>query len=685
MKSRFVYFFLVCCFCADAQTRVIDSISALVRNAPDAEEAAVQKAKLSIRLYSAGEGKRAFKLLKECTAEALSLKSDRALGEAYNSRGAIYYYEAKFDSALIYFEKSLVHRRKTGDNSGILRTISNVGAIHYMKTNYAQALQYFEEALKLEAELGIAEGTYVSINNIASVYNVLKIPKKALYYYKRAEKMYEERSSGELVFTYDGLSGYYHQPRKNDSAMFYARKWKDLAEKMGEMSTLAYALTNMGMIYNATGRCDSAIFYYRKALPMTFQLNDKRLRLGVYANIAAYWIESKQMDSAQYYMQYVVPLQEELQNKKYEEDLSKLFAEYYFNKKEFERAFYYLKKFSMISDSIYQVEISEKVAAMQEKFQTERKEKENAVLQAENRGHKTVRNYLLVLVLLSFLCLAGGVFAYRKIRRSNRLIIQQKALVDEKQKEILDSINYARRIQFALLASDQLLSAHLPEYFVLFKPKAVVSGDFYWATEVDGELLLLTADCTGHGVPGAFMSLLNITKVNQVINGKKVTRPDMVLNEVRREIISVLNPQGHTEQSRDGMDAVLYRIGLKNRQLEYAAANNTFYIVRKGEVLHCKADKMPVGKGHDDSLLFSYNVVKLEQGDMIYTFSDGYADQFGGPVGKKFKYKQLEELFLKICNEPVQQQKQLLEQRFEKWRGELEQVDDVCIIGVRVA
>jgi serine phosphatase RsbU (regulator of sigma subunit) len=685
MKIRFVYFLMICCCCANAQTRVIDSISELIRNAPDAEEAAVQKAKLSVKLYSAGNSKKAYKLLDESVQEALSLKSARALGEAYNSRGALFYYEAKFDSALIYFEKSLVYRRQIKDNSGILRTISNMGAIHYMKMNYTQALQFFEEALKLESDLGFKEGTYVSINNIASVYNVLKIPQKALYYYKRAEKIYQETSSGDLAFTYDGLSTYYHQHGKNDSAMIYARKWEDIAGRTGEMSSLAFALTNIGMIYNATGRRDSAVVYYRKALPLTFQLNDKRLRLGVYANIAAAYIETKQMDSAQYYMQYVVPLQEELQNKKYEEDLARLFAEYYFNKKDFEKAYHYLKKFSVISDSVYQVEISEKVAAMQEKFQTERKEKENAVLQAENRGHKTVRNYLLMVVVLSFLCIIGGVFAYRKIRRSNKLISQQKSLVEEKQKEILDSINYARRIQFALLASDQLLSAHLPEYFVLFKPKAVVSGDFYWATALGDELLLLTGDCTGHGVPGAFMSLLNITKVSQVINEKNITRPDHVLNEVRREIISVLNPNGHTEQSSDGMDAVLYKIDLKNKQLEYAAANNTFYIIRNGEVLHCKADKMPVGKGHDDSVLFSYNQLKLEKDDVIYTFSDGYADQFGGPVGKKFKYKQLEELFLKIYNEPMNRQKQLLEEQFEKWRGDLEQVDDVCIIGVRVA
>lgn len=264
-------------------------------------------------------------------------------------------------------------------------------------------------------------------------------------------------------------------------------------------------------------------------------------------------------------------------------------------------------------------------------------------------------------------------------------ITHQKHIVEEKQKEIIDSINYAQRIQRALLAGDKLLKENLGDHFVLFKPKDIVAGDFYWGTPLDDSFMLITADCTGHGVPGAFMSLLNISKLSETINEKNITRPDLVLNNVRSEIIRSLNPDPSKDVSQDGMDCILCKLDLKNRKLEYAAANNSFYIVRDKQLISCPADKMPVGKSHDDTKPFALHEVRLEPGDVIYTLTDGYADQFGGPKGKKFKYKQLEEMLIEIAHEPMEKQKQILSDTVEKWRGNLEQVDDICIIGIRVS
>lgn len=291
-----------------------------------------------------------------------------------------------------------------------------------------------------------------------------------------------------------------------------------------------------------------------------------------------------------------------------------------------------------------------------------------------------VNLFILFLITILFF-----VFFRRENIVFQKAILEQKEVIEEKQKEIIDSINYAKRIQFALLASENLLSQYLPEHFVLFKPKDVVSGDFYWATPTeDGCFIYITADCTGHGVPGAFMSLLNISKLSQSINENKITRPDWILNYIRAEIIKALNSDGSGKESKDGMDAILCKLNLKGMKLEYAAANNSFYIIRNNEILTCKADKMPVGKGHDDSISFSYNQMALNPGDMIYTFTDGYADQFGGPKGKKFKYKQLEELLLSIHQLPMDEQQRLLEEKFISWKGNLGQVDDVLIMGVKV-
>ncbi len=270
------------------------------------------------------------------------------------------------------------------------------------------------------------------------------------------------------------------------------------------------------------------------------------------------------------------------------------------------------------------------------------------------------------------------------VEKQREITEDQKRLVEEKQHETLDSIHYAKRIQYALLASDGLLNHNLPEYFVLFKPKDVVSGDFYWATPTPEGFVYITADCTGHGVPGAFMSLLNITKLSQTINENNITRPDLVLNNVRSEIIKALNPEGSSEESKDGMDAILCKLDLETMKLECAAANYSFFIIRNKEVLHCKADKMPVGKGHDDTISFTHHLVLLEKGDIIYTFTDGLPDQFGGPKGKKFKRKQLEKILLEYSSLKLEKQKEILSKRFDDWKGELEQVDDICIIGVQV-
>ena len=290
----------------------------------------------------------------------------------------------------------------------------------------------------------------------------------------------------------------------------------------------------------------------------------------------------------------------------------------------------------------------------------------------------------LVLVLLFLITIIFFIFFRRENLLFQKEILTQKEIIEEKQKEILDSINYAKRIQFSLLAGGRFLEEHLPEHFILFNPKDVVSGDFYWAAPASDGFMYITADCTGHGVPGAFMSLLNISKLSQVINESKITRPDLVLNNVRTEIIKALSSDISNGESKDGMDAVLCKLNHHAMTLEYAAANNIFYIVRNNTLIICNADKMAVGKGHDDTIPFTYRKVDLQKGDVIYTFTDGYADQFGGPKGKKFKYKQLEDLLLSIHHLPMKEQADRLNKRFFEWKGPLDQVDDICIIGVRV-
>jgi serine phosphatase RsbU (regulator of sigma subunit) len=228
------------------------------------------------------------------------------------------------------------------------------------------------------------------------------------------------------------------------------------------------------------------------------------------------------------------------------------------------------------------------------------------------------------------------------------------------------------------------------KFFILYKPKDIVSGDFYYATSHKHpsspveKFYLCTADCTGHGVPGAFMSMLNISYLNESIIEKNISSPDQILNHIREEIITSLNPEGSEEESKDGMDCILCAFDFTNNKLEYAAANNSFYIARNNGLISCEADKMPVGKSPKEHEPFTLHTVQLQKGDVVYMLTDGLPDQFGGPKGKKFKYKQLEDLLLQNCALPMEEQKSKLNSAFEQWKGNLEQVDDVLLIGMRI-
>ena len=272
-----------------------------------------------------------------------------------------------------------------------------------------------------------------------------------------------------------------------------------------------------------------------------------------------------------------------------------------------------------------------------------------------------------------------------KVDKATHEIKEQKHLVEEKQKEILDSINYAQRIQYSLLASKKLLDENLKDHFLFFKPKDVVSGDFYWGSKLsNGNFILVNADSTGHGVPGAIMSMLNISCLNEAINADKLTQPADILNATRKKIIEHLLNDGSADGGKDGMDCSLISFDFKNKKLLYAAANNPVWIIRDKIVIALEADRMPIGKHDKDSIPFTQHEFDLQAGDMVYTLTDGFPDQFGGPKGKKFMYKQLENLLISISHESMEIQKQKLENVFENWKGDLEQVDDVCVIGVRV-
>jgi len=263
-------------------------------------------------------------------------------------------------------------------------------------------------------------------------------------------------------------------------------------------------------------------------------------------------------------------------------------------------------------------------------------------------------------------------------------IREQKKVVELAHKEITDSINYAERIQRSFLATDELLNNNLNDYFVFFKPKDVVSGDFYWAGKLkNGNFAMVNADSTGHGVPGAIMSILNISSIEEAVK-EGSTAPQEIFNKTRKFIIERLKKDGSPEGGKDGMDASIICFDFEKNKFTYTAAQNPIWIIRDGELIEIKPERMPISKHDKENIPFVGGEFKMQKDDQIYTLTDGFHDQFGGPKGKKFMIKKMREYVLSISNLTMEEQHQKIEEAFTNWKGEMEQVDDVCVIGVRI-
>ncbi len=293
-----------------------------------------------------------------------------------------------------------------------------------------------------------------------------------------------------------------------------------------------------------------------------------------------------------------------------------------------------------------------------------------------------------------------------EIERQRNIALTQRDEIAEQKREIMDSIVYARRIQSAILPPREYIGKNLRKYFILNKPRDVVSGDYYWITEKDNKIIVAAADCTGHGVPGAFMSMLGVALLNQIVSDDIDLKASEILNQLRSKVINSLRQTGKEGEAKDGMDIALCVIDSENRKIQYAGANNPLYLVRKlsdevkqmaendelprhiycnekYELIEYKADKMPIGIYMLDKP-FTNNIIQMKKNETIYIFSDGYADQFGGEKGKKFKYKPFKKMLLDIQDKDMTEQEKILDKVIVDWMGDFEQIDDVLVIGVRL-
>jgi serine phosphatase RsbU (regulator of sigma subunit)/Tfp pilus assembly protein PilF len=580
-------------------------------------------------------------------------------------------------------------------NKAIASCYNNFGFYYdYQFGDWNRAIQYYLKAIKMHVEEKDEFGEAVVLLNIGYIYlNQNQFDLALSYSLKGVEKHRRVKNVlGEGI----GLNniGFIYKRMKNyDKANEYFLKSLTLKKRTNEYASIANTFINIGAVFLEYGKIDSAIVYYNKSLNLFEKIGNKKGIANVCANLAKLYFDIGKVELANKFGIKSLKLSEELGIPKSIKGASEIMYKIYKSKHQNVLALKMHELFIKMKDSLSNTESRESLNKEHVKYEYSIKEanlkaeqeKRDLINKAEIEHQKNVRNSFLIGFILLGLLVVIVIRSYLQKRKSNvelslknDEIIHQNHLIEEKQKEIIDSINYASRIQNAMLTSEEYIQSYLGDnYFIFFQPKDIVSGDFYWAVNHGGYFYMAVSDCTGHGVPGAFMSLLNISFLNEHVIEKNIIETNEVFFEQRKQIVKALN-------SNDGMDSVLSRFDFNAMKLSFTAANNPLWLVRENELIVYKPDKMPVGNYIDNEKEFSVTEIDLLKGDVIYTFSDGYADQFGGPNGKKFKYKQFQELLLSIHQLPMDEQSNVLKETMKHWIGNEEQIDDILVVGIRV-
>jgi serine phosphatase RsbU (regulator of sigma subunit) len=602
--------------------------------------------------------------------------------------GIIYINQGSYSKGLEYMLKVLSLYRDLNDKKGITSALGNIGTVYYSQGNYPQALDYDFKALALAKELGDKNSITTNLGNIGLIYGEQGNYLQALDYDSQALTIYQEIGFKDGIANTLGNMGliYYHQ-HNYEKALEYYNKALTMDKELGDKEGIAINLCNMGNIYEIQHNYAKVIECSSMALKIDEEIGNK---LGIAMNLGNLGdinVKQKNYKVARVYLDSALSISKNIGAKENIKAVYDKLSNLDSAIGNYKSSLNDVKMYIIYRDSLVNEANTKKSVQAEMNFEFEQKQaiekaeqdKKDAIAEQESKKQMIIRNAFIggfaLMLTLAFFIFRG----YRQKQKANEIISEQKAVVEEKQKEILDSIHYAQRIQKALLAPDSLLSEHLPEYFVLYRPKDIVSGDFYWATEKNQNFYLAVCDSTGHGVPGAFMSLLNISFLNEAITEKNILKPNEIFNHTRKRLIENISQDGQ----QDGMDGVLLCLDGKNK-MSYSGAYNAPIVLRNGQVIELEADKIPVGASPKETVSFTNHNFDLQKGDIIYIFTDGFADQFGGVKGKKFKHQQLKEILPSLANLNMQNQKLKLESAFEEWKGKLEQVDDVLIIGIRV-
>jgi tetratricopeptide (TPR) repeat protein len=674
----------------------------------------------------------------EAFQKALTIRErigdQQGIANSYNNIGIIHKTQGRYAEALESYQKALTIRERIGDQQGIASCYNNIGLIHKTQGRYAEALESHQKALAIHERIGDQQGIASCYNNIGLIHTNQGRYAEALESYQKALTIRERIGDQQGIAACYGNIGNIHadQGRYAEALEAY-QKALTILKRIGDQQGIAACYGNIGIIHVAQGWYAEALEAYQKALAISERIGDQKDIALSYTNIGTLYQAQGLYAIARSYFQKALAIAQPL-------GLQDELDDIYLNLAQtdsalaalgqnhlWKSAYLHHRLYAAYKDSVLNKESIRKQAQLESQYEYEKKtallkaeqEKERALAAAQLRQRETQRNLSLLALGIALIGLVTFAILYRKIRQqrdliqkqsdeiqqknlaleqynaelkstnqaleeSNRIIQQQAETLLEKNEEILDSIRYAERIQRAILPSAEKWQRLLPESFLLYKPRDIVAGDFYWLEETERYIFLGVADATGHGVPGAFVSIVCANALHKAVLEEGLESPAEILWRVREVVVSQLTQAG--EKVKDGMDIGLIRFAKGDRsRAVFAGANRPLWIVSAEGLLEVAGTRQPIGYVEEPK---PFEEVELMLGSrapaMVYAFTDGIVDQMGGPKGRKLLPKGMREWLSGLWSQPVAEQAESLTALFETWRGERHQIDDVTIVGVRV-
>lgn len=649
---------------------------------------------------------------KKSIDNCIQIDDKKGISNGYNNLGVIYANKSDYDSAIICYEITYSIDKEAGDD--ISASLNNLGNAYYFKGDFYKALEFFHKSLDYREKLNDKVGMAACYKNIGVIHSELGDNKKALEYYLKSKEI------NELIGNNRGLSGSYNnigtiylEEKKYDEAQKQFEQAYSISKQINDMKGMAESLCNISNVYDGKGNKVLAIEYLNKALEIDKELGDIESMSILYSNLAGLNIDLRNYKDALKNANIGLTLAKEIGSLTHQKEAHEILALAFENINDYNNAYSQYKKFKAINDSIFKESTTKNIKELEAKYQNEKKQKEIEI-QKERMRKLTFEKYALIIgLILVFILVLISYNSFKQKKKANILLTTQKVEIEIKNKElaeqneeiksqrdeietqldllaiqnkdITDSIYYARFIQQALLTSVEVIENSNLKSFILYLPRDIVSGDFYWFKKIKNYLYFTAADCTGHGVPGAFMSVLGISLLNEIVGKRDLNPPAQILDELRKRIKKSLKQDKVSNEIGDGMDMAFCLYDTETKKLRFSGANSPLIIIRENNIVEYKADRMPIGIHPKDSISFTNYEIQLEKDDTIYIFSDGYFSQFGGVEGKRFTIKRFKELLLEVSQNPVNYQEQILEDKLHAWQNGKEQIDDILVVGIRVA